>query len=269
MLECPPFSHLFIYNRINRLFRLSRIPPAHAFALKSNSQIPPTDRKAVGTLDCGIRLFLNSINQALHSWLPVDLLCALSSQIQANTMVVDKCSTSLCTAQKRSHQSGTDQHVGVRRDSTWVDLSGGVSSDIPAVQVGQEDGVVNQSVCDSDLDSWNHGVLLLATGVLLPWTTILLDHTDELDVACHDGWNGGDETGAEEEETETADVEKGGGIAEAGGEEFRLHIGCCEHIEDIEAPCEEVECDGKMDDGWMDWSPVRCQSIHSWSFAVG
>lgn len=134
-----------------------------------------------------------------------------------------------------------------------VDLCLRVSSDVPAVQIDQEDGIVHESVCDGNLDSWNHCRLLLALSVLLPGTAILLDHANELDIAGHDCGDGSDETGAQEEEGETSDVEEGSGVAKAGGQEGGLYIGRGEHVEDIETPGKKVEGDREMDDCWVNW----------------
>ena len=75
------------------------------------------------------------------------------------------------------------------------------------------------------LDTRHHSALLLARGVFLPGSAVLLDHADELDVAGHDGGDGGDEGAAHEEVGDAGHVELRGGRAEAGGEEVGLDIG--------------------------------------------
>lgn len=50
---------------------------------------------------------------------------------------------------------------------------------------------------------------------------------------------------------EAGDVEEGVGVAETAGEEAWLDIGGCQGVEDIETPCEDVESDGEVDDGWV------------------
>lgn len=139
-----------------------------------------------------MHLFLNSVNQALHTRLSVDLLDTLSSQVQANTVVVDESSASLGGSEQRSQESSTDEHVGMCGNIARVDSGLGASSDVPAVQVDNKDNIVDQGVRDRHLNSGHHSALLLACRVLLPRTTVLLDHANELDIARHDCWDGGD-----------------------------------------------------------------------------
>lgn len=106
----------------------------------------------------------------------------------------------------------------------------------------------------------HHGGLLFSFSVFFPGPAILGDHADELFVAGHDGRDGGEEAGAEHEVAETGDVEEGGGGGEAGGEEVGLDVGCCEGVEDVEAPCEHVEGDGEVDYGWVEGKSIRSVS---------
>lgn len=77
-----------------------------------------------------------------------------------------------------------------------------VLPDIPRVQVDDENNVVDDSVGYGSLDTRHHGVLGLACGILLPRSTVLLDHAHELDVSRHDGWHGGDEARTQQEVAE-------------------------------------------------------------------
>ena len=111
-------------------------------------------------------------------------------------------------------------------------------------------------MADGDPDPGNHAALLFASGILFPRATILLDHADELNVAGHDGRDGGENAGAEEEVGKTGHVEEGGWVVEAGGEEGRLDVGGCEEVEDVKGPGGHVEGDGEVDDGRVDWMAV-------------
>lgn len=140
------------------------------------------------------------------------------------------------------------------RNGAGVDSSFGAASDVPAIQIDQEDDIVHQRVHDGHLDPRNHGALLVAPGIFLPRTTVLLDHSNELNVARHDGGNGGDQTGTEQKEAQAGHIKQGAGIAKPRRQERRLDICGGEGIEHIEAPGEDVKGDGEVHDRGMDWS---------------
>ena len=100
---------------------------------------------------------------------------------------------------------------------------------------------------DGHLDSRDHRALLLARGVLLPRPAVLLDHAHELDVAGHDGRDGGDERAAHEEVGGAGHVELRVGGAEARCEEAGFDIGGRQGVDDVDAPGEDVEGDGEVD----------------------
>ena len=110
------------------------------------------------------------------------------------------------------------------------------SSDPPAIEVDEEDGVVHQRMRDGHLDARHHCALLRARGVLLPRAAVLLDHAYELDVAGHDGGDGGDEGAAHEEVGNAGHVKLRGRRAEARCQEAGLDISESEGVDDVDAP---------------------------------
>ena len=109
---------------------------------------------------------------------------------------------------------------------------------------------------DCDLDSGDHGVLLFfGHRILFPWSAVLLDHAHELDVAAHDGRDGGEEAGAEEEVGKAGYVEEGGRGGEARGEEAGLNEAGGQGIEDVETPGEGVQSNWEVDNARVDGEP--------------
>ena len=126
-------------------------------------------------------------------------------------MVVSKSTTNLCADDQEREKDSADEKVGVGWDLANVDDTLFVLSEIPRVDVGHKNQVIDNGMSDGGLDAGYHGRFGLATCILLPRTSIFLDHSHELDVARHDGWDGRDETRAKEEIAETGDVKKSGG----------------------------------------------------------
>lgn len=89
---------------------------------------------------------------------------------------------------------------------------------------------------DRHLDTRYHRTLLLARGVLLPRTAVLLDHAHKLDVAGHDSGDGGDEGAAHEEVGSAGHVKLHGRRAEARCQEAGLDIGGSQGVDDVDAP---------------------------------
>lgn len=114
------------------------------------------------------------------------LLILLSTQLQSHAVVVDQCATSLCSSHQQRQQYSRYAHVHCARYISDVQLCACASSVIPAVDVDDENQVVHECVSNGDLDSGNHGAFLLALCVFFPWSTILLDHTYQLNIATHD-----------------------------------------------------------------------------------
>lgn len=164
-------------------------------------------------------------------------------------MVVSKTTTDLCADHQERQKNSADDEVGVGGDLANIDHAFLVLSEIPRVDVGHKDQVIDKGMGDGGLDSGDHGRLGLALCILFPWATIFLDHPHELDVARHDGRNGCDETRAEEEIPETGDVEESGGRIESGGEELRLDPSCGQGIQDVQTPGQSVEGNGEVHDG--------------------
>ena len=100
---------------------------------------------------------------------------------------------------QRRQQRHANNDVGSRGNLAQVDGPFLVPSDPPAVQIHCKNQIIDDSVGNSSLDTGHHGILCLARGVLLPGPAVLLDHAHELDVAGHDGRDGGDQARAEEE----------------------------------------------------------------------
>lgn len=152
-------------------------------------------------------------------------------------MIVHQASAGLAAGNQHWQEHHTDNHVHLSRSLSRVP-AGGLSTPpgVPAIQVDEEDGVIQQGMSDRHLDARNHSALGFASRVLLPWAAILLDHTDKLDVARHDRGDGGDEGGAHEEVGEAGDVQKSGRITKAGGQEVGLDIGGGEGVGDIKTP---------------------------------
>ena len=110
-------------------------------------------------------------------------------------MIEDEVGTSLAAGQESRSQSASDHEVEELRSLAGVPaISFGATAHPPAVQVDEEDDIVDESVGDGNLDTWYHGTLLLASLILLPGSTILGDHANQLLVAGHDGWDSGNQT---------------------------------------------------------------------------
>lgn len=144
--------------------------------------------------------------------------------MQPDAMVVHQGATDLGPDHQQWQQDGANEHVCLVGDLARVWRGVLILPEVPAVQVRNEDDVVEDCVCDPSLDAWHHGALLFALNVLLPRATVLADHADQLLVPGHDGWHGGDEAGAQEEVRQTRHVEQGRGRAEAAGEELGLNV---------------------------------------------
>lgn len=176
-------------------------------------------------------------------------------------MVIDQRSTHVAAGTESRDQEASDHEV--EEDWSFARIPAvrfSATTNPPAVKIGNENDVVNDGVGDGNLDTRDHSALLLACLILLPWSTVLGDHADQLLVARHDRRNGRDEAGAKEKVGESRNVEEGGGCAEASGEEVRLDIGGGEEVEEIKAPCEEIEGDGEVDECWMD-RVAACLSV--------
>lgn len=164
-------------------------------------------------------------------------------------MVVGKSTTNLCADHQKRQKNSAEDQVGVGGDLANIDHAFLVLSEIPSVDVGHKDQVIDKGMGDGGLDSGYHGRFGFAISILFPWAAVFLDHAHELDVARHDGRDRCDETRAEEEVAETGDVEESGGRIESGGEELRLDPGCGQGIQDVQTPGQSVEGNGKVHDG--------------------
>jgi hypothetical protein len=175
-------------------------------------------------------------------------------------VVIGEGTTNLGGEQQKRKKSRRDVYVHVEGDLAEIDSTDLIPPDVPAVQVGNKDEVVHNGVSDSCLDLGDHGALLLARGIFLPRTAILLDHTNQLDVAGHDGWDSCDETSAQEEVRDTRHVEEDRRSTEAGGEELWLER-CSGIVEQVQTPGEDVEGDGEVDQSWMNWVAVDADQL--------
>lgn len=162
-------------------------------------------------------------------------------------MVVCECSPGLGSHQQKRQKNGTDDHVRLRGDLSKVDSACLVFPQIPAIDVGHEDQIIDNGVGDGGFDAGHHCALRFALRVLFPGPTVLLDHAHQLDVAGHDGRDGGDETCAKEKIGDAGDVKEGGGRAKARGKELGLDPGGGEGIENVQGPGKRVEGDWEMD----------------------
>jgi len=171
--------------------------------------------------------------------------------MQTHAVVVDQRATSLCRREQHGQQAHGDHHVHLARGVARVHSLLGAASVVPAVQVDQEDCVVDQRVCDSDLDSRHHCALLVALGVLLPGPAVLRNQPHELLVAGHDGGDSGDQARAQHEIAETCDVGERVRVGEAAREEAWLDISGRQGIQNVETPCEDVKGNREMNNRWV------------------
>ena len=174
-------------------------------------------------------------------------------------MVVDQRRAGIGTGEQSwQHRTCDEEISSSRRLSLIPACSLCTPSDPPAIQTNNEDSIVHEGMTDGDSDTGDHVALLLASGILLPRATVLLDHADELNITGHDSGDGSEQACTKKKVGELGHVEEGGGVVEAGGEEGRLDVGGCEEVEDVEAPGGHVEGDGEMDESWVDWVAVTC-----------
>lgn len=117
-------------------------------------------------------------------------------------MVVGKGSTDLRAQHQAGEEDEGDDQVGLVRGVANVGVTLLVLPDVPGVQVDNEDEVIDDGVGDGGLDTGHHGVLSLASGVLLPRSAVLLDHAYQLDVSRHDSRHSHDKAGAHQEVAE-------------------------------------------------------------------
>ena len=168
-------------------------------------------------------------------------------------MIVHQTRTSLATRQQHGQQHHADDEIHLSRSLALIPPRLLLPpSNPPAIQIHEEDGIIHQGVSNRHLDARYHGGLLFAGGIFLPGTAVLLNHADELDVAGHDGGDSGDEGGAHEEVGEPSHVELRGRGAEALGQELRFDIGSGQGVDDVDAPSEDVEGDGEVDQRRVD-----------------
>lgn len=161
-------------------------------------------------------------------------------------MVEHERATDLGRDDQQGQQDGADDDVGSSRSLANVDGASLVLAEIPAVQIDHKDDIVDNSVSNGGLDPRYHRVLLFSGRVFFPGSAVLLDHAHELDVAGHDGGNGGDESGAEEEVGQTGNVKQCRRRAKAAGEEGRTDPDGGQGVEDVKTPGEDVEGDWEV-----------------------
>lgn len=146
-------------------------------------------------------------------------------------MVVDQSRACLGTGKKHWEKHSGDQQVDGSGSLSGVP-AGSLRSppDPPAVQIDHKDDIVQDCVGDGNFDARNHGVLLLALFVLFPWTTILLDHADKLNIARHDCGYSSNQSSAESEVSQTCNINDGCGIVKSACQELGLDVGCGQGI---------------------------------------
>jgi hypothetical protein len=189
--------------------------------------------------------------------------------MQSDTMIEDQ----MCTCLAASSQ-GREQHTRNHKVEELGRLARiptillSTTSHIPAVQVDDKNNIVNQRMCNGDLDARHHRALLLTGLILLPRAAVLRDHADQLLVSGHDGWHGRDQACAEHEVGDSRNVEERGWRGEAADQEFGPDVGRGEEVDEVETPGHHVEGDGEVDDCWMEWVAVG-QSVSCILFSQG
>lgn len=164
-------------------------------------------------------------------------------------MVIGQAAPNGRTEQQHRQQHRRNNHVGLT--GHMPDILHRTTL-IPLVNAYREHEIIDQRVADGGLDLRHHAAGLLALGVFGPRAPVLLDHPDQLHVAGHDGGDCHDEPRAQHEVSETRDVEEGGGVREAGGEEGGFDDLSGQAIQDVEAPAEGQEGDGEVHEGRVD-----------------
>lgn len=102
------------------------------------------------------------------------LLELLATEVETDTVIEDEGRTSLAAGQQSRSQSACDREVKELRGLARIPaISFGTAAHPPAVEVDEEDDIVDNSVGYGNLDTGYHGALLLASLILLPRSTIL------------------------------------------------------------------------------------------------